>query len=250
MKTPKLIYFRHNKNTPAFSILPKQMSFFDLTIVFKGTLEYCIDHQSITLHDGDAILIQKGALRERKATQDDTDYISFNFKFDDKIDLPIFIPNALSGEVLLLIAACDEIRQVHFSDYEEPISHLLSCLLITMKNNLKTQNSSPLVLKIICYLHENISQKITLSDIAQHTFFSPIYCDYVFKKEVGTSIINFLLEERIRLAKQLFAEGTLSLRQIAETVGFTDYNYFARIFKKRTGYTPGQYQKMVHYSYR
>lgn len=246
MNTPKLIYIRHNKNTPAFSIPPKTMSFVDLTIVFKGILEYRIDHECITLHRGDAILVQKGALRERKASKENTDYISFNFRLDETFDMPIFIPNALSGEVLLILAACDEIRQVHLSNYEEPISHLLSCLLITLKNNLKTQSGNPLVSKIIRFIHENISQKITLSDISQYTYFSPIYCDSVFKKEVGTPIISFLLDERIRLAKQLFAEGTLSLRQVAESVGFNDYNYFARTFKKRTGYTPVQYQKMVH----
>ena len=116
---------------------------------------------------------------------------------------------------------------------------------MTLQSHLKTQSLHPLVSKIVRYLHENMSQKITLADIGQHTFFSPVYCDTVFKQEMGRSIIDYLLEKRIDEAKKLLIEGTVPLRQIAEAVGFPDYNYFARTFKKRTGYTPIQYRSMI-----
>lgn len=245
MKSPNLIYIRHNKHTPAVAISSAPISFEDLTVVIKGTLEYTIDHQSITLHDGDAILIPKGALRKRKESGGDTDYISFNFKSDEPLDLPLVIRDALTSEIRLLVALCDDIYQKYYPDHEEPIEHLLATILVTMKNNLKRQSIHPLITEIIRYLHQNINRKITLSDIGQYTFFSPVYCDSIFKKEMGTSIIDYLLEERMHLAKQLLVEGSLSFRQIAESVGFSDYNYFARTFKKRTGYTPGQYRQSI-----
>lgn len=245
MNTPNLIYIRHNKHAPALSIPPDPISFEDLTLVLKGTLEYKIDHQSVILHDGDAILIPSGAMRERKESKEDTDYISFNFRCDEEHALPLLMEGILTNELRLLIALCDEINQKYYPDHEEPISHLLATLLVTLKNHFKRQSLHPLITEIIRYLHEHIAQKITLSDIGQHTFFSPVYCDSIFKKEMGTSIIDYLLEERIHLAKQLLVEGSLSFRQIAEAVGFSDYNYFARTFKKRTGYTPGQYRQSI-----
>lgn len=245
MNTSKLIYVKHNKGVYALPISPNIIPYTELTIVSKGTMEYIVDRESIVLHEGDAILIPKGALRERKKGMEASDYISFNFLLDEELELPRFLPKILTRDVRFLIAACDEIQQIHISAYEEAISHLLNCVLVTIKSNLQRQSSHPLVEKIIRYLHENISEKITLSDIAQHTFFSAIYCDSVFKKEMGVSIIDYLLEERIGLAKQLLTEGSLSLRQIAETSGFSDYNYFARTFKKRTGYTPTQYRKSI-----
>ena len=245
MNVSELLYIRHNKSTPAYPFGPKKLPYFDLTIALKGTLQYRIDNQTITLHAGDAILIPHGALRERIKSEKESDYISFNFRSKEPNELPVFLSNILTGEIRLLLAACDEIRDIHISSYTEPISHLLSCILITIKNNLQRRSSHPLVIKILRYLHENISQKITLSDIAQHTYFSAIYCDSVFKKEMGKSIIDYLLEERISLAKQLLIEEALSIRQIAEVVGFSDCNYFTRTFKKRTGYTPGQYRKLI-----
>ena len=65
----------------------------------------------------------------------------------------------------------------------------------------------------------------------------------VFKKETGRSIIDFLIEERISESKKLLAEDSIPLATISELVGFDDYNYFSRVFKKRAGCTPSEYRK-------
>ena len=94
------------------------------------------------------------------------------------------------------------------------------------------------------YLHKNLARRITLADIGRMTFFSPVYCDTVFKKDMGVSIIDYLLSRRIAEAKKLLIEGTFSLSEIAKQTGFSDSNYFTRVFKKRTGYTPTEYRKI------
>ena len=60
----------------------------------------------------------------------------------------------------------------------------------------------------------------------------------------GRSIISYLIGERMEAAKQLLGEGAL-LHDVAVAVGFEDYNYFARCFKKHVGYTPLQYRKFL-----
>ena len=88
-------------------------------------------------------------------------------------------------------------------------------------------------------------KRITLEDIGKLTFFSPIYCDTVFKKDTGRSIIDHLIERRIDEAKKLLSSPDLSLSKISELCGFADYNYFCRVFKKRVGVTPGAYRKTM-----
>ena len=46
-------------------------------------------------------------------------------------------------------------------------------------------------------------------------------------------------------AKRLLAEGVYSLKKIALTIGYEDYNYFTRTFKKQCGYTPSQYKSKL-----
>jgi two-component system response regulator YesN len=147
----------------------------------------------------------------------------------------------------LLVAACDEIirKPIPDTDTMEKIAHLLSCILLIMKDRVKQTGYNPLTLKIMQYLHSNFSEKITLDDIARLTFFSPNYCENVFKRETGRSVIDYLLQIRIEEAKRLLAEDSLALSTVAEAVGFDDYNYFSRVFKKRTGYTPSEYKKLI-----
>ena len=163
------------------------------------------------------------------------------------VKLPLKLEGAVANDVLLLVAACDEISRTPSLDTDtmEKISHLLSCILLIMKDRVRQTEYSPLTLKIMQYLQSNFSERITLDDIGRLTFFSPNYCENVFKRETGRSVIDYLLQIRMEAAKRLLSEGSLSLGAVAETVGFDDYNYFSRVFKKRTGYTPTEYKKLI-----
>ena len=99
-------------------------------------------------------------------------------------------------------------------------------------------NENPLVSAIKKYVLENMQENISLSMIASHVGYSPNYCDTIFKKHENVSVINYLISQRIIEAKRLILEGVLSLKDIAQTVGYSDYNYFSRIFKKNVGCSP------------
>ena len=247
MKDLKLLLVRHNRQSPAPRIISSSISFHELTILLKGTLEYYVNGEPILLRSGDMVYIPEGALRARREETEVGDYISFNFQSEEPWELPHHIQGALTNEIRLQVALCDELMQKYSPDHEDKITHVLACLLLTLQSHLKAKSLHPLVAQILRYLHENIAQRITLADIGQHTFFSPVYCDTVFKQEMGRSIIDYLLEKRIDEAKKLLIEDTVPLRQVAEAVGFSDYNYFSRIFKKRTGVSPLAYKKSVSY---
>jgi two-component system response regulator YesN len=97
----------------------------------------------------------------------------------------------------------------------------------------------------LAYIHQHFSERITLKQIGELTFFSPIYCDTVFKNDMGVSIIEYVLSLRIENAKEQLLEEELSIKEIAESVGFHDHNYFSRVFKKRVGLTPSDYRQRL-----
>lgn len=245
MSNFNLIYTRHNLNGMAPKINAKPITYHDLTVVIKGRLEYMIDGKEIVLEGGDLIFIPQGSVRYRNASDTSVDYISFNFTCDREIHLPEYLHGAVHSDALLLIAAFDKINSVPYLDNGEKNGYLLACLISVFEDRIKRQSFNPLTLKIMGYLRTNLGSKITLGDISKITFFSPIYCDTVFKKDTGRSIIDYLLDMRIDEAKTLLREGTLSLQQISESVGFNDYNYFSRVFKSRSGYSPTAYKKMM-----
>lgn len=246
MRRLDLIYSRHNLGERAPKILPSNIPYDELTVVIKGELEYTVNGKAVTLGSGDIIYVSKGDARVRKETEENVDYISFNFSCEERFDIPPMFKNGVHSEVLLLIAAYDKINARAYLDNKEKNQHILGCLLSVIEDRARTENFNPLTLKIMKYIHSNLDKRITLEDIGRLTFFSPVYCDTVFKRETGRSIIDYVLDKRIEEAKKLLLDESLSFGRIAELVGFGDYNYFSRTFKKRSGYAPSEYRRMVN----
>lgn len=238
----QLVYYRHNHRGAPSAVPKGPISFYELTIVLKGALVYRINGQEQTVTEGEGIFLTPGMQRERADCADSVNYVSFNFLTDAPPDLPLKIPQIVNNECKLLIACADEIRQKYYADADEQLVPLLECLLLNVRSNLENTKEHPLITQVKRYVNEHLSEKITLQQIGEETYFSPLYCEAVFKQKTGISIIRYVIQRRIEEAQKLLLEGTLSLKKIAETVGFEDYNYFARTFKKATGRTPREYK--------
>ena len=240
----KIIYARHNRTRSVQEIPEGFIRYYDLTAVLSGEIEYTVNEKSYRLSGGDIVFFRPGDKRGRGTGDNPCEYVSLNFTCSSGVSLPSVMRGALSSELLMQIALFDELVQKFYPDAEAMLSPLAECFITTLSRNLETQNLPPLVQKIISYIHGNLSSRITLADVGASTFFSPIYCDTVFKASMGRSIVDYVIEKRIEEAKKLIIHDTIPLGLIAERVGFSDYNYFARTFKKRSGYTPLEYKKM------
>ena len=131
-------------------------------------------------------------------------------------------------------------RFLHFCREEMPTSTIL---IVSSLYEQTAQNAKPpIVSKIKNYIRSNLGEKLTLEKIASVVGYTPNYCDYLFYKETGESIIRYAIRERITEAKRLLIEGILSLTEIAYKVGFEDYNYFSRTFKKHEGVSPSAFR--------
>ncbi len=93
------------------------------------------------------------------------------------------------------------------------------------------------------YIHNNFERDISLSDISRYVFLSPSYFARVFKKEMGMSPINYLLNVRVERAKELLTETSMKISDIALNVGFSNQQRFNEIFKKYVKTTPMNYRK-------
>jgi AraC-like DNA-binding protein len=63
-----------------------------------------------------------------------------------------------------------------------------------------------------------------------------------FREQFGITPLEYINRERIKLAKQLLADPRQSVTSVSLQCGFSDVNYFVRLFKKAEGITPGSYQ--------
>jgi len=95
--------------------------------------------------------------------------------------------------------------------------------------------------KIIQYMHQNIDNRVTLTELSELVQLSPTYLSRVFKETTEYSVIEFFNKMKIDKAKELIIEGNKMVREVAQILGFTDEFYFSRIFKKIEGISPSEY---------
>lgn len=94
------------------------------------------------------------------------------------------------------------------------------------------------------YIKKNLHQKLSIDSIAKMAYVSKSNFFKMFKDELGTSPNEFILQERINRAKELLANQN-SIKETAYQTGFSDANYFTRVFKQLVGVTPKSYQEKV-----
>jgi YesN/AraC family two-component response regulator len=236
------IYYRHNRLAPYFEIPKKVIKFHDLTFILKGSVTYNINGNEITVHAGDAIFISSGSVRQRNGSEEKADFISFNFKCDNDMSYwQTVLHDVIDRNLLDIFSVFDAVSKDATQNTNHLCTDLLSFIVHMVDDLQNNDKNTSITIAIKRYLKDNLKNKVTLENVGKALHFSPIYCDSIFKKETGRSIIDFLIELRIDEAKKLLNEQIFSVYDVAETVGFEDYNYFSRTFKKRTGYTPKKY---------
>lgn len=94
------------------------------------------------------------------------------------------------------------------------------------------------------YIQENYMKSVTLEDVSAKIGFNTTYFCSLFKKDTGTTFLEYLYEIRINKAKDLLKETNYSVAVICEQVGYSDVKHFTKIFTRYTGLKPNEYRKL------
>ncbi|MGL4362229.1 MAG: helix-turn-helix domain-containing protein [Cellulosilyticaceae bacterium] len=108
----------------------------------------------------------------------------------------------------------------------------------------KNANYSKEIRQCIEYISANLHSEITVDALVNLTPLSKAHLGKKFKTEVGKSISDYILEQRINEAKSMLTSGK-SYSQIAYTLHFCSQSYFIRQFKKITGETPAKFKSRL-----
>ncbi|HTJ15082.1 MAG TPA: AraC family transcriptional regulator [Dinghuibacter sp.] len=96
---------------------------------------------------------------------------------------------------------------------------------------------------VLHYIHEHLTERIPVDTLSRKAYLSRNMFFKWFKEQFGLTPLDYVNRERIRLAKELLATSPGSISDISARCGFTDVNYFVRVFRKSEGVTPGAYRR-------
>ena len=107
------------------------------------------------------------------------------------------------------------------------------------------KRSEDLYQGICIYIQENFHRSIDRNNIASRFNISPNHLSRMFRQQGHMTLADYITWVRIERAKFMLKKYTFRLTEVATRCGFQDVNYFYRVFKKKTSYTPSDYRTMV-----
>ncbi|WP_110291181.1 helix-turn-helix domain-containing protein [Lachnotalea glycerini] len=105
------------------------------------------------------------------------------------------------------------------------------------------QKSSDFIELCKDYIGKNIFQTIKVENIAREVGLNPSYVSRKFSEQVGMTIQNYILRERVQLAKNMLKYSESDIVEISEYLCFCSQSHFGSVFRKYTGQTPSEYRK-------
>ncbi|MDR2629499.1 MAG: helix-turn-helix domain-containing protein [Spirochaetaceae bacterium] len=117
---------------------------------------------------------------------------------------------------------------------------------LLLQASLRRSNTFPVPLaKAIEYIHAHYAEGIQLGDAADAAQVSPAYLSRLFSEHGKTTFIDYITELRIENAEKLLRESKMNIKEVAFAAGYQDPNYFSKIFRKITGFSPLAYAEEV-----
>ena len=107
-----------------------------------------------------------------------------------------------------------------------------------MQDNLHELSTGSRFAYVVEYINNHLTEKLNIDALSQMAFMSKASFFRAFKHELGISPVDYVIKERIQLAKQLMSNPYNSISEACFKAGFNNLNYFSRAFKKTEGITP------------
>lgn len=100
------------------------------------------------------------------------------------------------------------------------------------------------IAKTVLYIRKHLNEAIELEKLTEISCLSKDHFIRLFKKELGTTPLQYINQKKIEKAQLLLITEELAVKEIAFQLAFDDYSYFNRLFKKTTGVTPQEYRRL------
>ena len=267
-------YFEFDKD---FEGPTESHDFWELVYADKGSILCTADRKELELCEGEILFHKPNevhSLRANGNTAPNVVIISFvsssqalHFFENRKLALP-------KSCLRYIYAIIEEAKETFHLPYSDPelkkmklltnpalggqqlIKNYLEILLIDLMRGESAKGNTNVVFlpqeklgervaeEVLTYLTAHIDERLCIADICAALNYNKSYIFSAFKKATNRSVMSYFSHLKIEKAKKMLRETSLSVTEISDLLSFDSPNYFSKVFKRTTGYTPLQYKKM------
>ena len=235
--------------------------FHKIIVFISGKVTYHIEGKAYHLKPWDILLVSQGAIHKPEIDpsvpyeryifwiRDDLSCQELNTCFQKANDRSFNLVRADSALQERLKDLLPEIEQTlqnkHFGDtvlrnalFTQFMIYINRIFLRTSSSpDKKTYSSDTQVEQLLKYINRNLSENLSIDQLANRFFFSKYHMMRKFKNETGYTIHNYITSKRLLMARSLINQG-MPVMKAAQASGFHDYTTFVRAYKKQFGKAP------------
>lgn len=235
--------------------------FHKIIVFISGKVTYHIEGKAYHLKPRDILLVSQGAIHKPEIDpsvpyeryifwiRDDLSCQELNTCFQKANDRSFNLVRADSALQEHLKDLLPEIEQTlqnkHFGDtvlrnalFTQFMIYINRIFLRTSSSpDKKTYSSDTQVEQLLKYINRNLSENLSIDQLANRFFFSKYHMMRKFKNETGYTIHNYITSKRLLMARSLISQG-MPVMKAAQASGFHDYTTFVRAYKKQFGKAP------------
>ena len=239
--------------SPAVSLFSK------LYLVTEGHYKAVLNGKPCTVKAGDLILIPSGVVFQfdgapckkfkqywvhfnMSVASKNTDFLmGFQTDYMFNVKPKSELKNICSLFDELNAAAADNSQLSKFTT-KAILMFLISYCLKRLHAVDKSSNAS--IVKLVnAYVYNNLQERITVAELAEHFNIGEPYFIRLFKKETGLTPLQYIINKKFEIVRGLLDNTNLPIHNIMYQVGFIDANSFSRAFKKYAGCSPSEYRE-------
>ena len=235
--------------------------FHKIIVFISGKVTYHIEGKAYHLKPRDILLVSQGAIHKPEIDpsvpyeryifwiRDDLSCQELNTCFQKANDRSFNLVRADSALQERLKDLLPEIEQTlqneHFGDpvlrdalFTQFMIYINRIFLRTSSSpDKKAYSSDTQVEQLLKYINRNLSENLSIDQLAERFFFSKYHMMRKFKNETGYTIHNYITSKRLLMARSLISQG-MPVMKAAQASGFHDYTTFVRAYKKQFGKAP------------
>ena len=268
--SPKDLYvntFKNHLETHSFIDKPHRHNFYLLVLFTNGSGDHEIDFARFDIKPGSLFVLQPGQIHHWQLSSDIEGYIVFysqeiyNVYFGNKkIENYPFYQSVMNQPEIFFDAS--ELSRVqpyfdlmiaenkkNFPKKEDKLLNLLDCIHIEISRkylsdtNHITHSYNYKIHQLEQYLEQFYKTEKSPSFYAFKMNITLKHLNRICKDTLNQTVTKLIAQRIILEAKRLLINPTLSINQVADVLGFDNYSYFTKLFKKQAGITPSEFRK-------
>lgn len=246
-------YIHSTERESGRSVSHVDKDLFSIFMLLSGELDYVIEGNCLHIKPNDVVLVSNNELHHsiiKDGCECDYILLMLDLDFFIKNDCDDFTHvvfnramgsgNVIPAETVVSSGISDIFKRLDGYVMQSPVSlPVVKSVIIELLYNIDRQSAKSGrggyqqkdVKKIIEYINQNLTERLTLDDIAAKFFLTKQYLCKVFKAATGITINKYVSYKRVVLVRELYSKGA-SLSEACEKAGFNDYSSFYRAYSK------------------